>query len=81
MPALAAGNCVALKPTSLTPRTALELAALAEEASLPPGVLNVVTGPGSALGRALVEDPRVDMVSVTGDTATGGRSWPTRSLG
>ncbi|MDQ6681835.1 MAG: gamma-aminobutyraldehyde dehydrogenase [Chloroflexota bacterium] len=69
-PALAAGNTVVLKPSSWTPLSALRLAELAAE-SFPRGVLNVVTGPGAVVGQALVTHPGVDMVSLTGDTATG----------
>ena len=69
-PALAAGNCVVLKPASITPLTAIKLAELAADI-FPPGVLNVITGPGSELGQALVESRGVDMVSVTGDVDTG----------
>ncbi len=70
-PALAAGNTVLLKPASLTPLTALALGRLALEAGLPPGVLNVVTGPGAALGPALVRHPLVGKIAFTGETATG----------
>ncbi len=70
-PALAAGNTVVMKPASLTPLTTLELARLAEKAGLPKGVLNVVTGPGHRVGPVLVGSPKVDMVSLTGDTETG----------
>ncbi len=69
-PALAAGNTVVLKPSSLTPLSALALADLAADI-LPKGVLNVITGPGSTVGRRLVTHPDVDMISLTGDTATG----------
>ncbi|WP_111718700.1 aminobutyraldehyde dehydrogenase [Homoserinimonas sp. OAct 916] len=69
-PALAAGNSVILKPSSMTPRTTLRLAELAAESGLPSGVLNVVTG-GAEIGQALVRHPGVDMVSVTGSTSTG----------
>ncbi len=69
-PALAAGNTVVLKPAPQTPRTSLRLADLALEAGLPPGVLNVVTG-GAEVGQALVDDPRVAMVSVTGSPGAG----------
>jgi 1-pyrroline dehydrogenase len=69
-PALAAGCTVVLKPASATPLTALRLAELAAEL-FPKGVLNVVTGPGAVVGRRLVTHPGVDMVSLTGDTATG----------
>jgi acyl-CoA reductase-like NAD-dependent aldehyde dehydrogenase len=70
-PALAAGNSVVLKPASQSPLTALRLAELAAEAGLPDGVLNVVTGPGSVVGPALVRDPRVDKVAFTGSTEVG----------
>ena len=70
-PALACGNTVIIKPASQTPLTALALAEVAAEAGLPPGVLNVVTGPGSSVGRMLVEHRGIDKVAFTGDTATG----------
>jgi 1-pyrroline dehydrogenase len=69
-PALAAGNTVVLKPSELTPLTALRLAELSADI-LPPGVLNVVTGRGETAGVALVEHPEVAMVSLTGSVATG----------
>jgi 1-pyrroline dehydrogenase len=69
-PALAAGCTVVLKPSELTPITALRLAELSADI-LPPGVLNVVTGQGETAGVALVEHPDVAMVSVTGSVATG----------
>jgi glyceraldehyde-3-phosphate dehydrogenase (NADP+) len=72
-PALAAGNAVVLKPARTTPLTALALARCFVDAGLPEGVLSVVTGPGGALGDALVADPRVRKVSFTGSTATGTR--------
>jgi acyl-CoA reductase-like NAD-dependent aldehyde dehydrogenase len=70
-PALAAGNSVILKPASQSPLTALRVAALASEAGLPDGVLNVVTGPGSFVGPALARDPRVDKIAFTGSTEVG----------
>lgn len=70
-PALAAGNAVVLKPARATPLTALALAEAFTDAGLPPGVLNVLTGPGAELGDALVGDPRVRKVSFTGSTAVG----------
>ncbi len=70
-PALAAGNTVVAKPASLTPLSLLRLAELAVEAGLPPGVLNVVTGPGTTVGRTLASHPGVGKVSFTGETATG----------
>ena len=71
-PALAAGNTVVLKPSEQTPLTALLFAKLAAEI-LPKGVLNVVCGRGASVGQPLVEHPKVRMVSVTGDVATGRR--------
>jgi acyl-CoA reductase-like NAD-dependent aldehyde dehydrogenase len=70
-PALAAGNCVVLKPAELTPLTALELEKVALEAGLPEGVLNVVPGPGSVCGRRLVEHPDVAKIAFTGSTEVG----------
>jgi acyl-CoA reductase-like NAD-dependent aldehyde dehydrogenase len=70
-PALAASNCVVLKPAELTPLTALELEVLALDAGLPEGVLNVVAGPGSVCGRRLVEHPDVAKIAFTGSTAVG----------
>lgn len=69
-PALAAGNTVVLKPSEQTPLTALLLAQVASEI-LPKGVLNVITGRGASVGQPLVEHPKVAMVSLTGDVATG----------
>ena len=70
-PALAAGNSVVLKPASATPLTTLRLGQLALDAGLPPGVLNVITGPGDVVGSAIAGHPDIDLVSLTGDTATG----------
>ena len=70
-PALACGNTVILKPASQTPLTALALGEIAIEIGLPPGVLNVITGPGSTVGQAIVEHPDIDKVAFTGDTSTG----------
>lgn len=72
-PALAAGNAVILKPASLTPLSALELGRLALEAGIPPGILQVITGPGSKIGDHLVSHPRVNKIAFTGETATGTR--------
>lgn len=69
-PALAAGNTVVLKPSELTPLTALKLAELAVDI-FPAGVLNVVFGRGATVGAPLVEHPKVRMVSLTGSIATG----------
>ncbi|MCL4745107.1 MAG: aldehyde dehydrogenase family protein [Burkholderiaceae bacterium] len=70
-PALAAGNVLIHKPASLTPLTACRFAELALQAGLPPGVLNVVTGPGCSVGTAVVTHRLVDKISFTGETATG----------
>src|SRR5215813_95077 len=70
-PALAAGNTVVIKPASQTPLTALKFAQLCQEAGLPEGVFNVVTGPGGKVGMALVRDPRVDKIAFTGSTEVG----------
>jgi 1-pyrroline dehydrogenase len=69
-PALAAGNTFILKPSELTPLTALRVAELAADI-FPPGVFNVVTGQGETLGDALVRHPGVAIVSITGDVNTG----------
>src|SRR5438046_3861980 len=69
-PALAAGCTTVLKPSELTPLTALRLAELAADI-FPPGVLNVITGDGEPVGAGIVRHPGVDMVSLTGDVATG----------
>jgi len=70
-PALAMGNTIVVKPASQTPLTALRLAKLGVEAGIPPGVLNVVTGPGSLVGDALVRHPLVRKISFTGSTEVG----------
>jgi len=72
-PALAAGNCVVLKPASLSPLSAIRLGELAHEAGLPAGVLQVVPGAGGAIGDALVGHPLVRKVSFTGSTEIGAR--------
>jgi 1-pyrroline dehydrogenase len=71
-PALATGNTVVLKPSIRTPLTALRFAQILAE-HLPAGVVNVLSGSGAAIGDALVGHPKVRMVSITGDTATGKR--------
>jgi acyl-CoA reductase-like NAD-dependent aldehyde dehydrogenase len=70
-PALAAGNCVVMKPDEKTPLTLLALARVAHEAGLPRGVLNVVTGTGAEVGARLVAHPTVRKVAFTGSTAVG----------
>jgi aminobutyraldehyde dehydrogenase len=69
-PALAAGNTVVLKPSEQTPLTTLALAEVFAEV-FPPGVVNIVTGRGESVGAALCAEPRVRMISLTGDVATG----------
>ncbi|MFE7198692.1 aldehyde dehydrogenase family protein [Pseudonocardia alni] len=70
-PALAAGNTVVLKPSEMTSLTALRLVELANEAGIPPGVVNLVTGYGHEAGQALIEHRGVAKISFTGSTATG----------
>ena len=69
-PALACGNTVVLKPAETTPLTALLFAEICQQADLPPGVVNIVTGAG-ATGQAMVEHPDVDKIAFTGSTAVG----------
>jgi len=70
-PALAAGNSVILKPASITPLTALLLAEVFDAAGAPPGVVQVLTGPGGEVGSALAASPLVDMVTLTGSVEVG----------
>jgi acyl-CoA reductase-like NAD-dependent aldehyde dehydrogenase len=70
-PALVGGNAVVLKPSAATPFSSLALARDLQEAGLPPGRLNVVTGHGAEIGGAIVQSPRVRMVTFTGGVATG----------
>jgi aldehyde dehydrogenase (NAD+) len=70
-PALAAGNCVVHKPSPDTPLTALALGQVMLDAGLPPGVYNLVTSPGTALGDALVKHPMVDKIAFTGSAGVG----------
>jgi len=76
-PALATGNTVVLKPASLTPLTALRLGELALEAGLPPGVLNVVPGPGATIGQQMAAHPDIAKIAFTGETETGRRIMAT----
>jgi acyl-CoA reductase-like NAD-dependent aldehyde dehydrogenase len=71
-PALAAGDCVVLKPSELASRSALRLAQLSLDAGVPPGVFNVVVGQGEIVGRALGLHRDVDMIAFTGSSAVGG---------
>ncbi|RYH08009.1 gamma-aminobutyraldehyde dehydrogenase [Tropicimonas sp. IMCC6043] len=69
-PALAGGNTVVLKPSEQTPLTALKLAKILSDI-LPEGVVNVIVGQGASVGNTLINHPGVDMISITGDIATG----------
>ncbi len=69
-PALAAGNTCILKPSELTPLTALEIAKILNE-ELPPGVVNIITGPGPGVGDEMASNAKIDKVAFTGGTATG----------
>jgi alpha-ketoglutaric semialdehyde dehydrogenase len=71
-PALVAGNAVIFKPAELTPATATLLTAIYEDAGLPPGVFNMLVGPGSVVGEALVNSPAVRAISFTGSNEVGG---------
>jgi len=70
-PALACGNTVVLKPAESTPLSALVLAEIIAEADLPPGVVNILAGPGSTVGQTLIEHPDVDKIAFTGSTEIG----------
>ena len=69
-PALAAGNCTVVKPASPTPWSILKLAELLEDV-VPPGVINIITGPGAEIGKALASSPRIAKIGFTGETTTG----------
>lgn len=68
---LATGNTVVFKPASETPVVGLKIGELFDGLGLPPGALSVITGPGSVLGDALIDDPRTSFVTLTGETTTG----------
>ncbi len=70
-PALVAGNTIVIKPTSETPLATLELGDLANKVGIPKGVINILTGPGRAMGNALVESPITKMITMTGSTPVG----------
>ncbi|MGJ7497258.1 aldehyde dehydrogenase family protein [Variovorax sp. RT4R15] len=72
-PALAAGNCIVMKPAEITPLTSLRIAELMQEAGLPDGVVNMVPGIGSVVGQYIAEHPGIAKVAFTGSTATGRR--------
>ena len=69
-PALAAGNCSVLKPASPTPWSILKFAEVVRDV-VPPGVINIVTGPGAEIGKALAANPRIAKIAFTGETVTG----------
>ena len=70
-PALAAGNCVIAKPSEITPYTAYLLGKVAQEAGMPPGVLNILHGEGGSVGDAIVKHTKIKAISFTGGTKTG----------
>jgi len=70
-PALAAGNCVVMKPAEITPLTSLKIAELAAEAGVPEGVVNMVPGLGAVAGQYIAEHPAIAKIAFTGSTATG----------
>ena len=70
-PALVAGNAVIVKPASTTPLTDIRVIQLLNEAGLPPGVLNIVTGPGGTVGDAILAHPKIRKIGFTGATVTG----------
>jgi len=72
-PALAHGNCVVFKPADLVPGSAWALAEVISRAGFPPGVFNLVMGPGGQVGQTLIDSPDIDAISFTGSTATGAR--------
>jgi acyl-CoA reductase-like NAD-dependent aldehyde dehydrogenase len=72
-PGLAAGNTFVVKPASTTPITDIRVAILMVKAGLPPGAVNVVTGPGGVVGEELLDNPKVSKIAFTGETATGRR--------
>jgi aldehyde dehydrogenase (NAD+) len=71
MPALIAGNAVVFKPASDTPLLSIKLVEILMEAGLPPGVVNIVPGPGGSVGKAIVQHPRIKAISFTGSLDTG----------
>ena len=70
-PALMMGNSLVMKPASITPVTTLELAKLLSDAGVPPGVFNVISGPGSSAGNYMAQHPEVDKIAFTGSTEVG----------
>ncbi len=72
-PALAAGNCVIMKPAELTPLSSLKMAELMAQVGFPPGVVNIIPGYGNTAGQALAEHPEIAKIAFTGSTAVGKR--------
>ncbi|KAK7052621.1 aldehyde dehydrogenase [Favolaschia claudopus] len=70
-PALATGNCIVLKPSEMTPLSALKFAELVQEAGFPPGVFNIVNGYGTTVGQAITEHMKISKVAFTGSTLVG----------
>src|SRR5437868_14775031 len=70
-PELAAGNTVVVKPASTTPLVTIRIIELMNQAGIPKGVLNVITGPGSVVGEELLVNPKVRRIAFTGESATG----------
>ncbi len=70
-PCLAAGNTAIIKPASITPTTATLIGEICKEAGVPDGVVNIVNGPGGAVGTAMTEHPDIDAITFTGETKTG----------
>src|SRR5262249_36114378 len=70
-PALATGSTIVIKPAEQTPLTALRLGELVEQAGIPPGVVNIVTGMGETAGAAVTSHPGIDKIAFTGSTDTG----------
>jgi len=70
-PALATGNTIVIKPSEITPLTALRMASLIADAGFPPGVVNILVGYGHTVGQAITSHMRIDKVAFTGSTLTG----------
>lgn len=70
-PALAAGNCVILKPSELTPLTNIFFGSLVVKAGFPPGVINILIGYGTVVGRCISKHPKIPKISFTGSTLVG----------
>jgi aldehyde dehydrogenase (NAD+) len=75
LPALIAGNCVVFKPASDTPKLGAEFVRVFQDAGLPPGVMNIIVGPGGSVGNAIATHPDVRVISFTGSTEVGYRMY------